>query len=90
MDRTHFLLAMEYNPQDRDAVITSQLAPGLYSGHFRQPLFLARVDHQLNKNNPDATRPITPVANGYRAINSLINEGTSNYDALQTRRDDKP
>lgn len=51
MDRTHFLLAMEYNRQDRDAVITSQLAPGLYSGHFRQPLFLARVDHQLNKNN---------------------------------------
>lgn len=50
-DRTHFLLGMEYNRQDRDAVITSQLAPGLYAGHFRQPIFLARIDHQLNANN---------------------------------------
>src|SRR5262249_110244 len=31
----------------------------------------------------DATRPITPVPNGYRQINSIINEGASNYDALQ-------
>ena len=50
-DRTHFLLAAEYNRQDRDAVITSQLAPGLFSGHFRQPLLLVRVDQQLGKAN---------------------------------------
>src|SRR5205085_313056 len=31
----------------------------------------------------DVTRPITPVPNGYRAINSIINEGWANYDALQ-------
>jgi hypothetical protein len=50
-DRTHFLVAMEYNRQDRDAVISSQLAPGIFTGRFRQPLFLARVDHQINENN---------------------------------------
>src|SRR5262249_10822901 len=31
----------------------------------------------------DATRPITPVPNGYRRIISTINEGAANYDALQ-------
>jgi len=50
-DRAHFLLAVEYNHQDRDAVITSQLAPGLFTGHYRQPLFLARFDHQINEHN---------------------------------------
>jgi hypothetical protein len=50
-DRTHFLLAMEGNRQNRDAVITSQLARGLYSGHFRQALLLGRVDHQINASN---------------------------------------
>src|SRR5205807_10218972 len=50
-DPTHCLLAMEYHRQDRDAVITSPLAPGLFTGHFRQPLLLARVDHQFSTNN---------------------------------------
>ncbi len=50
-DRTHFLFGMEYNRQNRDAVVTSQLAPGIFTGHFRQPLFLARVDHQFSERN---------------------------------------
>ncbi|MBX7220059.1 MAG: TonB-dependent receptor [Blastocatellia bacterium] len=47
-DRTHFLLAAEYNQQDRDAVITSALAPGLFSGTYQQTLFQGRIDHRLN------------------------------------------
>jgi hypothetical protein len=31
----------------------------------------------------DATRPITPVANGYRRILVTVNEGKANYDGLQ-------
>ncbi|MFL6215384.1 MAG: TonB-dependent receptor domain-containing protein [Blastocatellia bacterium] len=50
-DRTHYLLAAEYNRQDRDAVITSPIAPGLFTGEFRQPLFLVRLDHQLSEGN---------------------------------------
>jgi hypothetical protein len=50
-DRTHYLIAAEYNHQDRDAVITSPIAPGLFTGEFRQPLFLVRVDHQLSEGN---------------------------------------
>lgn len=50
-DRTHFFLAAEYNRQERDAVITSPLAPGLFTGHYRQGLLNARLDHQLNAAN---------------------------------------
>lgn len=50
-DRTHFLVGVEYNSQNRDAVITSPLAAGLFTGEFRQTLFLARIDHQLNNKN---------------------------------------
>src|SRR4029079_17668561 len=50
-DRTHFLLGAEGNWQRRDTVITSPLAPGTYPGKYRQGLFFARVDHQLNKYN---------------------------------------
>ena len=31
----------------------------------------------------NATRPITPVNNGYRRIQAVVNEGVSNYNALQ-------
>ncbi len=47
-DRTFFLLSAEYNHQDRDSAITSPLAPGVFTGHFRQSLCFARLDHQLN------------------------------------------
>jgi len=50
-DRTHFLVGAEGNWQRRDTVITSPLAPGTYPGKYRQGLFLARVDHQLNQYN---------------------------------------
>ncbi|HTK36940.1 MAG TPA: TonB-dependent receptor [Pyrinomonadaceae bacterium] len=50
-DRTHFLIGAEGNWQRRDTVITSPLAPGTYPGKYRQGLFLARVDHQLNRYN---------------------------------------
>ncbi len=48
MDHTHFLLALDYSHQDRDAVITSALAAGIFTGHYCQPLFLARFDHRLH------------------------------------------
>lgn len=51
-DRTYFLLAGEFNNQDRDAVITSPAAPGsIFAGNFRQELFLARLDHKLTDSN---------------------------------------
>jgi hypothetical protein len=50
-NRTHFLLGAEGNWQRRDTVITSPLAPETYPGKYRQGLFFARVDHQLNKYN---------------------------------------
>ncbi len=50
-NRTHFLIASEYNNQHRDSAITSVLAPGIYTGEFQQALFLARFDHQLNSRN---------------------------------------
>ncbi len=50
-DRTFFLLSGEYSHQDRDTSITSPLAPGVFTGHYRQNLFFARVDHIINSNN---------------------------------------
>jgi len=50
-ERTYFLLSQEYTAQDRDAVITSPLAPGIYTGNARQSLFLARLDHRITDAN---------------------------------------
>jgi outer membrane receptor protein involved in Fe transport len=50
-DKTHFLVGIEYNNQFRDAVITSPLAPGIFKGHYRQELGIARLDHQFNDRN---------------------------------------
>ena len=51
-DRTYFLLGAEFNDQNRDAVITSPVAPGtVFTGNFRQGLFLARLDHKLTDSN---------------------------------------
>lgn len=55
-DRTHFLVAGEYNHQSRDAVITSPLDPSVFSGNYEQSLFLARIDHQLTSRNALAFR----------------------------------
>jgi hypothetical protein len=51
-NRTHFLVGAESNLQRRDTVITSLLAPGtLFDGRYRQGMFFARLDHQLNERN---------------------------------------
>jgi carboxypeptidase family protein len=50
-DRTHVLFSTEYSRQSRDSVITSTLAPGLYTGHFRQALLFGRLDQRLNDHH---------------------------------------
>jgi outer membrane receptor protein involved in Fe transport len=51
-DKSYFLFSMEYNDQNRDAVITSPVAPGtIYTGDFGQTLLFARIDQQLNAKN---------------------------------------
>ena len=50
-DRTHFFAALEYNDQERDSVITSALAPGVYTGSYKQTLAMLRVDHALSDAN---------------------------------------
>lgn len=51
-NRTHFLIGAEGNWQRRDTVISSPLAPGtLFDGRYRQGMFFARVDHQINDRN---------------------------------------
>jgi outer membrane receptor protein involved in Fe transport len=50
-DRTHFLVGGEVNFERRDSVITSVIAPGVYTGDYKQALFFTRFDHQLNSNN---------------------------------------
>ena len=62
-DKSYFLFAMEYNNQNRDAVITSPVAPGtIYTGDFSQTLLFARLDQQLNANNRLTLRPITTAS----------------------------
>jgi hypothetical protein len=50
-DRTHFLVAAEYNDEKRDSVITTPLAPGVFRGIYHQELLMGRIDHQFNSNN---------------------------------------
>ena len=50
-NRTFFLVGAEYNNQRRDAVITSRLAPGIFTGHYKQGLLFGRIDHQINARN---------------------------------------
>ncbi|MDQ2747579.1 MAG: carboxypeptidase regulatory-like domain-containing protein, partial [Acidobacteriota bacterium] len=51
-NKTHFLLGAESNRQRRSSVINSSLAPNtLFDGKYKQALFFARVDHQLNAAN---------------------------------------
>ncbi len=67
-DRVHFLVADEYSAQDRDSVITSALAPGIYTGHFRQNLAFGRLDWRVNDRhslfarlNSDTLRDTNPA-----------------------------
>ena len=51
-DKTFFLASVQYSDQNRDAVITSPVAPGsVYTGDFSQWLALARLDQQIGQNN---------------------------------------
>jgi hypothetical protein len=49
-DRVYFLAGGEYNSQDRGSAITSPLAPGVYTGFYRQRLFFARADADLSSS----------------------------------------
>lgn len=55
-NKTHFLVSGEYNHQNHDAAITSPLAPGIYTGHVRQEIGLARLDQRLSDSNYLALR----------------------------------
>ncbi len=50
-DRAYWSVAGEYNDQDRDSIITSPLAPGVFTGHYKQKLFFARADADLSSSN---------------------------------------
>lgn len=50
-DRTHVFVALERNQQTRDVVVTSPLAPGQFTGDFRQTLIFGRLDQRLNANS---------------------------------------
>jgi len=50
-DAAHAFVAVERSAQDRDAVVTSPLAPGIYTGEYRQSLGLARVDVTTSESN---------------------------------------
>lgn len=50
-DRAHFFVSAEHSHQNRDATITSPLAPGEFTGRMRQWLFISRLDHQINPDN---------------------------------------
>lgn len=47
-NRLYFSAGGEYSAQDRDSLITSALAPGVYTGHYRQTLFFGRLDADIN------------------------------------------
>jgi len=50
-DKAYFSAGGEYNSQDRDATITSPLAPGTYRGDFEQSLLFARIDGDVSDQN---------------------------------------
>lgn len=50
-NHTFFLVSGQYAHQDRDSSITSPLGPGVFTGRYRQALFFASVDHQINAAN---------------------------------------
>ena len=49
--RTHIYAAGEYNREAKGSPITSPLAPGIFTGHYRGWLGTVRLDRQLNQNN---------------------------------------
>jgi carboxypeptidase family protein/TonB-dependent receptor-like protein len=49
--RAYWSVAAEYSDQNRDSVITSALAPGVYTGHFTQTLLFGRLDADLGERH---------------------------------------
>jgi outer membrane receptor protein involved in Fe transport len=47
-DRVYWALGAEHSDQDRDSIITSALAPGVFTGNFKQTLLFGRLDASLN------------------------------------------
>ncbi|HET9400225.1 MAG TPA: TonB-dependent receptor [Candidatus Acidoferrales bacterium] len=81
-DRTYFLLGAEFNDQNRDAVITSPVSPGsIFTGNFRQELFLARLDHKLTDSNK-----LTFRANLDRFYDTNPQDGVSGNNLPSTAR----
>jgi outer membrane receptor for ferrienterochelin and colicin len=50
-DKAYWAFGGEYSDQDRDSIITSALAPGTFTGHFKQTLLFGRLDADLNPAN---------------------------------------
>ena len=50
-NQTHFFIAGEYTWENKVSPITNALAPGGFEGKYRDWMALARLDHQLGKNN---------------------------------------
>jgi hypothetical protein len=47
----YWALGGEYNDQERDSVISSALAPGVFTGQFKQTLLFGRLDAELGSQN---------------------------------------
>jgi hypothetical protein len=81
-DRTHFLVSEEYSANDRSSVILSPLDPqAIYTGHAKQELFLARLDHSINSNNHLAVR-----ANLDRLTDTNPQDAVGNFALPSTAR----
>lgn len=50
-DRAYWSVAAEHNDQDRDSIITSPLAPGVFTGNYKQTLLFGRLDAEINEQN---------------------------------------
>jgi outer membrane receptor protein involved in Fe transport len=50
-DKAYWSLGAEYTDQDRDSIITSALAPGAFTGNFKQTLLFGRLDADLDPSN---------------------------------------
>lgn len=49
--RTHFFTAGEFSREDRASPVTSPIAPGSFTGHYRDWMGFIRLDHQINDKN---------------------------------------
>ncbi len=74
--RTTFAASLEYSSQDRASPIASPVAPGTYTGHYRDWLGFLRVDHTFNNRHSgflrgDSDALVDTNPNGIVGGNSL-------------------